>query len=176
MSLYALYCSETANDLYKSGLGRIVSGNEMFQFTVERMRRFHGEEHSLTVPLFPDFFFFESKTDINTETNEQLPIISIADEVSEFLLKLFGSDHHISMSRGYIKDAVIYVTEGPLVGYEERIVRIDRHKRLAWLKLSETGTVNLGKKSTDVLIAGLEIVEADEDASIPLKYGHVVSD
>lgn len=177
--MYALYCSETTNkikELYESRLNGIISKNELFHLTVERARHYYGEWHSLTVPLFPNYLFFESEKELNAEIKGQLPIVSLSDDVSDFLIHLFGKEHYLPMSRGYIKDAVIYVTAGPLAGYEERIVRIDRHKRIAWLKLSENdGVVNLGKESTNVLIAGLEIVKADEDTSISLKYGYTAN-
>ncbi len=178
LALYALYCPEATKKIkeeYEPLLDGIAARNALFQLTVERTRRYHGEWYSLTVPLFPNYLFFESEKDITAEMRGQLPLVSLSDDISDFLSHLFGKEHHLPMSHGYMKDAVIYVTEGPLAGYENRIVRMDRHKRIVWLKLSENdGAVNLGRESTNVMIAGLEIVKADEDASIPLKYGYTV--
>ena len=42
-----------------------------------------------------------------------------------------GTEHYVPMSRGIIRDGVTIVTEGPLVGNEARIRKIDRHRRLA---------------------------------------------
>lgn len=72
-------------------------------------------------------------------------------EEEELLLRLGGPDHHLAMSKGIIKEGIIYVTEGPLIGWEGMIRKIDRHKRIAMLG---TGLINDGWK----IKAGLEIV------------------
>ncbi|MCC8137092.1 MAG: hypothetical protein LIO76_03350 [Clostridiales bacterium] len=65
------------------------------------------------------------------------------------------------MSKGIIRDGLAHVTEGPLIGQDNRIVRIDRHKRLAWLKVSDDASRNFTRDSTSVLVAGLEITERE---------------
>ena len=65
---------------------------------------------------------------------------------------LCGKRNHIGMSRGVIRSGVTQVTEGPLKGMEARICKIDRHKRLAKLRVQE------GQDSR-YIPAGLEIVE-----------------
>ena len=68
----------------------------------------------------------------------------------EFLRSLCGKEHHLGMSRGYIKDGETHVINGPLVGMERRIRKIDRHKRIARVMLpaGEPGRL---------MAAGLEI-------------------
>ena len=39
-------------------------------------------------------------------------------------------------STGFIQGEQIFITEGPLQGKERQIIRIDRHKRIAYLQLS----------------------------------------
>ena len=69
-----------------------------------------------------------------------------------FLKGLMQPDtKRITMSTGYIKDGITYVTEGPLLGREKFIRKIDRHKRLAWLMIPAGNSI--WKMS-----AGLEIV------------------
>ncbi|MCD7883950.1 MAG: hypothetical protein LUI87_09685 [Lachnospiraceae bacterium] len=144
-----------------------------FQFTIERMRHYMGAWHSMTAVLFPDYLFFDCEKDAaeeakgkleeelnrDQEIKQRLPLVPIPAELSEFLYALCDQEHHIPMSRGIIKDGSAHVTEGPLTGYDDRIVRIDRHKRLAWLKYSDAVTRNFAKDSTSVLVAGLEITE-----------------
>ena len=48
---------------------------------------------------------------------------------------LCGEEHHFPMSRGYIQNGCMHVTEGPLKGKEPFIYKVDRHKRLARLKV-----------------------------------------
>ncbi|MCD8219819.1 MAG: hypothetical protein LUC50_05675 [Ruminococcus sp.] len=84
------------------------------------------------------------------------------EEVSGFLTELASERHYIPMSHGVIHNGLTHVTEGPLTGHEYRIIRIDRHKRIAWLKLSQKEKLNLDRDSTDVIVVGLEITEKNE--------------
>ena len=72
------------------------------------------------------------------------------------------------MSHGVIKDGITRITEGPLKGMEQRIGRIDRHKRLAKLLLTVNRDQRRGKKQDPqeigeqdfrYITAGLEITE-----------------
>ncbi|MCC8050288.1 MAG: hypothetical protein LIP10_06445 [Clostridiales bacterium] len=65
----------------------------------------------------------------------------------------------IGMLQGHPGWLVKSNREGPLMGCDSRVVRIDRHKRLAWLKMSESAHLDFSKESTSVLVAGLEITE-----------------
>ncbi|MCD7867641.1 MAG: hypothetical protein LUG62_05515 [Clostridiales bacterium] len=167
--LYALYYPQTkeSNDRKEAPETGVPESGALsvygaFQFTVERMRHYHGAWHSLTVILFPDYLFLDCGKDRAEELKEkQLPLFPMPEEVSKLLWELCGKQHHIPMSRGVIRDGVTKVTEGPLMGHEERIVRIDRHKRLAWLKVSESAPRDFRKESTSLLIAGLEITEKE---------------
>ena len=68
----------------------------------------------------------------------------------EGVLKLLcGKTHNVEMSRGIICRGITKVMEGPLKGMEDRIQKIDRHKRLAWIHV----------QSEYFILAGLEIVE-----------------
>ncbi|WP_416239277.1 KOW motif-containing protein, partial [[Clostridium] innocuum] len=52
-------------------------------------------------------------------------------------MKSFGKEEHVvEMSTGFIQGEQIFITEGPLQGKEGQIIRIDRHKRIAYLQLS----------------------------------------
>ena len=57
----------------------------------------------------------------------------------------------VGFSRGYAVGDHVVVTSGPLIGRESQIVRIDRHKRMAWLNFSILG------RTPDIKV-GLEIV------------------
>ena len=80
----------------------------------------------------------------------------IEKDEEDFLRSLCGREHHSALSKGYIREGHTYVTEGPLVGKEAYIQRIDRHKRLAELSLpSGSGGMDAPRK----MCVGLEIVE-----------------
>ncbi len=57
---------------------------------------------------------------------------------------------HLSMSEGYIKNGQTHITKGPLMGWEKRIRKIDRHKRLARLEFPVKSVLTM-------VPAGLEI-------------------
>ncbi|MCC8138342.1 MAG: hypothetical protein LIO76_09870 [Clostridiales bacterium] len=157
----------------------LSSACDMFRITVERMRHVQGEWRSVTATLFPDYLFLNCEEAVALEVKErleeewnarlvgsprqclkqQLPLIPIPEELSELLSDLCDTEHHIPMSKGVLRNGLAHVTEGPLTGHDNRIVRIDRHKRLAWLKVSEEMPSSFAKDSTNVLIAGLEITE-----------------
>ena len=127
--------------------GRIMQ--DIFVFTYDRMKRYQGAWHvadditALSQQLEPCREFalvLEDRTMLRR----------VEPEEEAFLRKLGGPDHHLEMSVGYIRDGVTHVVEGPLVGMERRICKIDRHKRIANILIPAGGL----EKS---LTAGLEI-------------------
>jgi len=68
-----------------------------------------------------------------------------------FLQKLMNDEQCIEMSQGYIKGTAITITEGPLIGYEGLIKKVDRHKMEASIEISFFGGLREMK-------VGLEIV------------------
>lgn len=139
-------------------------GKEVFVFTYDKMKRYEGKWHVESTPMFPQYIFVElehndrsvyelrfldniGKMKERKNWMQALPVSSIEEA---FLRRLFGDGHHLSMSKGIIQNGIPHVTEGPLKGMEEQIIRIDRHKRLARIR------VGVGQAA---LTAGLEIVE-----------------
>ena len=88
------------------------------------------------------------------ELPPQRKVIPLNREGQTFLQEFCGSDHHITLSKGRIRNGKTEVLSGPLCGQEHLISRIDRHKRLA--QLNVPGMEPVGK-----LCVGLEIVEKD---------------
>ena len=119
----------------------------VFNFTYDRMKRYQGEWHLERSLSFPDYFFIESSNgeQLKKEMNRNElaskilatgGIVTPVDKQEEELLRrLSDESHHMGMSTGYIAEGKTYVTQGPLVGYESRIRKIDRHKRLARISL-----------------------------------------
>lgn len=132
------------------------------------MRKYEGEWHVEQKLLFPDCVILES-TDEDALSNEirrqsERGNISRAcsgfrinhlrqmnQEEEAFLRQLYGEGRHLGMSKGIIQEGVTQVTEGPLKGFENRICKIDRHKRIAKVK-------TLAKKEFSCIQVGLEIV------------------
>lgn len=137
---------------------------DAFVFTYDRMRRFQGGWHLEKRLMFPECVFLES--DDGKALAEEWMLCGRAAGFSMqhgeirrvqrsgevFLASLCGHARHLGMSRGVIRDGRTRITEGPLRGMEERICRIDRHKRLARLEMP-------GGFASGGVLAGLEIVE-----------------
>lgn len=127
-------------------------------------KKFKGEWHNVRNVLFRGYVFLISDH-IDELFNElkKIPdftkligkkketIYSLKDGEVEFL-KTFGKDDHIvNMSVGFIEGDRIHITEGPLQGREGLIVKIDRHKRIAYI------SVNIFNEETTAKV-GLEII------------------
>lgn len=137
--------------------------SESFQFTRDRMRRYEGSWHVESEQMFPDYVFLETEDPaaLKRELEPYLNLIQLledgtllqrVDPEEEKLLRLLGGkEHHLNISRGYIRSGITYVTGGPLVGLESRIRKIDRHKRTAQIETTDDGLGNF-------FTAGLEIV------------------
>ena len=164
---YILYCpKQNEAEIICSCKQRLSDRALMdaFILTYDRMRRYQGAWHLEQQPLFPNYVFLETKD--GKQLSEELQqyqhivqalgekdcLIPLHQEEEQFLQNLCGESHHLNMSRGYISNGQTHVTEGPLLGKEEQIRRIDRHKRLARIETPR------GHDSACIL-AGLEIVE-----------------
>ncbi len=134
---------------------------DAFILTYDRMCRYQGAWHLEKKLLFPAYVILESEnasilrdelTQYKGILGKAQAILEINPKEEKFLRVLCGKRNHIRMSRGVICKGVTQVTEGPLKGMEARICKIDRHKRLAKLRVQE------GQDSR-YIPAGLEIVE-----------------
>ena len=124
---------------------------DAFVFTCDRMRRYEGAWHLERLLLFPGTVFLESQDGellrSELECHPEIcqafgmkngsALCAVDPETEGFLKDLYGASHHFRMSRGYIRDGKTFVTEGPLRGKESLIRKIDRHKRVARVRMSE---------------------------------------
>lgn len=164
---YILRCHPEKEEYMMTFLRQHISSlilKNIFIFTYDRMKRYHGQWHIESADMFPDYIFLESdyERELSNELERFRDIVQamedgeilwkIDQEEERFLRTLGGREHHLGMSIGYINGGVTYVKEGPLKGMENCIRKIDRHKRIARLDVP----LRHGEES---LIAGLEIVE-----------------
>jgi transcriptional antiterminator NusG len=70
----------------------------------------------------------------------------------DFLMQFGEENHVVEMSVGYIEGDQVVITSGPMMNWDGKVKKIDRHKRLAVLQVEFFGRL------TDVTV-GLEIVE-----------------
>ena len=65
----------------------------------------------------------------------------------QFLQQFTNAQHVIEESIGFIENDKVIITQGPLKGHESMIVKIDRHKRIAFLDFTMFGlpkTISVG--------------------------------
>ena len=150
-------------DLINKLLNDIV--DDCFVPRREVMRREEGQWKRVQETLFPGYLFV--KTNDIQHVSERLAsipaftrllgvsderIIPLSqDEVAWLTALLQPLDKVVEMSVGVIEGEKVIVTDGPLVGQEALISKIDRHKRLAYLDMRMFGR-------TKTIKVGLEIV------------------
>lgn len=70
---------------------------------------------------------------VGTESRSWAPL---ADEVASWYASVADEGHVIRSSTAVIVDGVLHVTEGPLVGQEARISKVDRHRRRCTVRVA----------------------------------------
>ena len=77
-------------------------------------------------------YFFNLKQD-----KEGTP--ALTENEKHYISRLIGEGDVIQSSVGYIEGDNVYITDGPLLGYESKIRYIDRHKRIAKMEIDFIG-------------------------------------
>lgn len=119
--------------------------------------------------MFPGYVFIETEDDYITFNeyvkNVRLRVSGIVRNLKydnegtapltvqeiELLNRLIGKNRVMEHSIGVIEGDNIIITEGPLIGFESKIVHIDRHKRQATLELDILGVCTKTKVSLEII-------------------------
>jgi transcriptional antiterminator NusG len=119
-----------------------------FVLTYDKMRRYEGVWHLERKLLFPECIFLESGQEeallkelmqgayFGNIIEGKSRLLQVGQNEENLLRRLCGKQCHLEMSKGIICKGVTRITEGPLKGMENRILRIDRHKRLARVEIT----------------------------------------
>lgn len=136
----------------------------------EQMRRYQKQWHKEKKILFPgyvfvvsdrlDQLFFELKnvSGLTKLIGTGQDIVPLSQQEVDLIRRLGGDEDVVTISEGVIEGGKVIITDGPLMGMEGCIRRIDRHKRLAYLEIEMMGRL----VETQV---GLEIVSKAEEKS-----------
>lgn len=145
------------------------SDHEAFIPKVTKLFKRKNEIRKENFLLFKNYVFVKSELDtknfqkyIQNEVQHMTGFIrllkydsdgteSLYPHEKEFLMKFANEDHVIDDSKGLIEGDKIIITEGPLMGHESMIKKIDRHKRIAQLDIDMFGEKRL-------ITVGLEII------------------
>lgn len=136
----------------------------------EVRKRYSGVWKTHQEVLFPGYVFVDTNTpdlfrlELNkvsamtkllsgeTESGNR-QFIPLSDEEKALISAFVDGDTHVlKMSEGIIEGDEVRILKGPLQGFEANVVRIDRHKRIAFIRLNI-----LGREKT--VKVGLEIVQ-----------------
>lgn len=152
-------------------LAKINFDDEVYAFTPKRVKflRKDGKAIRYEEILFKGYVIVETDMDYLTFKNYANNFIKPLDGV----LRLLEHDHSgtesilpherafiekytspkriIEPSYGFIQGDKVVITDGPLMGRESEIIRIDRHKRLAELCVNMFGEVQRIKVSCEIL-------------------------
>lgn len=178
MAMYVIQVAGGRETHVRHLINKLLSDcvTECFVPLREVFRRAGGEWLTVRERLFPGYIFVE--TDDVSKVMERLArvpaftrllgksderVIPLSqDEVAWLTALMQPLDKVVEMSTGVIEGDRVIVTDGPLVGREALISKIDRHKRLAYLDMRMFGR-------TKTIKVGLEIVRknvtADSDSN-----------
>ena len=156
-------CPENCREIFLNAWKKSEAPDQVFCLTTDRVRKYEGSWHLERVNLFPGYVICDSEEPeilksqllsladgLKIHTDGATIPVDAADQ--SFLKRLYKGGNSFQMSRGVIRNGTTFVQEGPLQGWEQNIRKIDRHKRIAFLKSSEA-------TSEMVLKVGLEITE-----------------
>lgn len=151
MSWYVLQCRTGQEENIIRSCRQHLSNHALdaaFSFRCERLWKTDGVWKLVEKEMFPGYVFLESSApELLSEELEQYRkilrvmeepgyLISVYEEEERNLRELCGKNHFLKMSYGYKADGIDHITAGPLKGLEERIVRIDWHRRFAQIEVS----------------------------------------
>ena len=137
--------------------------HEFFIPETDRKKRLKGKWHNIRKPMFPGYVFISTEgMDELYEELKNVPkltkvlgtdnMVTPISQPEERLIKRLTNKQHVAeMSVGYIEGDKLIISEGPMIGMEAMVKKIDRHKRIAILSITMFGN------STDVTM-GLEVL------------------
>lgn len=130
-------------------------------------QKWNGKYEDMEKVLFPGYLLLD--TDCPVDIHEYLKktrkftimhallrnedtFMPISRQEEQILRRLTGDGSCIDISVGNIRRGELHILQGALCGMEEYIVKIDRHKRKAYLEMELFGRIQKWS-------AGLEIIE-----------------
>lgn len=138
--------------------------NGCFLIRCNKDKKYCGKWHRVSMIMFPGYIFIDTDnpkkvyeglknipglTKILGRENDYFIPIEIKEQL--FLASLIDEKFDLNMSNGLIVDDSIIITDGPLIGKEATIKKIDRHKRTALVSIEMFG------RAMEIKV-GLEII------------------
>lgn len=135
-----------------------ASLDDCFVLRRQALRRHGGAWHLCDEVMFPGYIFLVTGDPAGLAEGLGLltsfayllncdGVPATLDEREVAFVRDFGGPQHmVVLSRGSIVDGRLTVEEGPLKGREHLVAKVDRHKRMAWLRggILGVGSVRVG--------------------------------
>ena len=146
-----------------------TEGLDAFMVTMEVVHRKQGKSFLVTKNMFPGYLFVESELDLiefDIQLKKLIHKISyfmkllkfdnegtsvLYPDEKEYLERLVNDKKVVEHSIGFIEGNEVFITEGPLQGFESKIVKIDRHKRRATLEVEFCGELRYVDVSLEII-------------------------
>ena len=112
-----------------------------------KLKRHEGIYEKISLKMFPGYVFIDTECpqDIHSLIRKEPDYISflktddkyvpVSDSERDIIAFFTGESGTAGVSLGIIRDGTTHIIEGPLVGLEDKIIHIDRHKRTAKVRL-----------------------------------------
>lgn len=166
---YVIWTTTGKEDIIKLEFETLVPQEQYHDikiFTRERKQKYRGMWQMRKERLFPGYLFLDAEpekiqdirmalkraTEFSMVLKSGDALVPIREEEERFIRRLAGDTTNVAVSVGVIENDKVIIKEGPLIGMEGMIKRIDRHKRMAVLE------VEMFNRISEVKV-GLEIVE-----------------
>lgn len=153
------YIVHTKSENYQEIISYLNADKDIYAF-VPRMEKWYSnakvKEFQASF-MYPGYIFIRTSLSQNefkcryneffhsihhmAELLEYDDVISLPEQEQVLLEKMFDEQDIIKHSIGHIVDSQLMINEGPLIGLEKRIKKIDRHKRIAILDCDLLGRI-----------------------------------
>lgn len=126
---------------------------DAFVMRRERIKKYHGEWLTTTTMMYPEYFFVVTR-DVNALDKELGKLTfpahiakgdgkyyaPMAAEAQAWYERMMDDEHVIRTSTAVIVDGELQIQDGPMVGQEDRVVKILRQKSICTVAVGQDGS------------------------------------
>lgn len=149
MNWYVLYVLNYKSKKIISNLNR----KKELEAFIPESEVFHRDSKNITVrPMFDNYIFVKTKLnqedfnnllysmkDLNDGLIKQLKnsgTSALRDDEIKFFNTILDKKHTVRISHGYKENGKTVITDGPLLHYQDHIIKVDTHNHTAYLDLT----------------------------------------
>lgn len=149
-SFGCVFCKTGKESSLLQNLTSYINGATFLVAKKQIRRRINGQSKVETVIMFPGYIFFKAYNDIKisniTKQSDVLKVLSGGDGCwklkgtdYDFALWLFSHNGVIGFSKAVIVDDKLKIIEGPLLGYDDEIIKVNRRFQSCLVKMKFDG-------------------------------------